>query len=188
MTTKAEAPAFDLSALEALFERQLAPLKETVAALQKKVDENDAMIPKFVPMQNRKNPSGMPTTPAEKIAAMAGMKPGEIRSDTARSIPVTVNGHPIDADTIAAITRATGAEFLEGEEIRINPTSRRRHSAEGSTWATTLAKAGRNLEGYGVVMEVDNKITPYGRLYRVRADGHTGERGMNFESHELLRA
>src|SRR5258707_13393849 len=99
MTAKTEG-AVDLAAIKALFqeslEEQMAPLREAVKTLESKVNDQDRMIPKFVPMANRTNPSGMPKTPQEHLASMAGMKTGETQSATIKSVPVTQNGKPME--------------------------------------------------------------------------------------------
>lgn len=191
MTAKADTGGIDFEALKSFFtttlEEQMAPLRETVKELQAKVEATDKMIPKFVPMQNRKNPSGMPKTPAEHVAAMANLKTGETHSDAARSIQVTQNGKRMDQGALAALLESYQPQFAIGDAVRINPDAERLGWAAGRTWGDLLAKEPTNPDGYGVIRE----IAPFshrGWMFRVLVKGHTPERGMIFDQHELLHA
>lgn len=186
MSEKAS-PGFDLAAFKALLDDSMAPIKAELDSLKVQVAEQERRASKFVPMQGRVNPSGMPRSPQEHFASMASTRPGETSTESARSLLTTQNGKRMDQSDLAGILQSFGPAFEKGDQVRINPDAQRLGWAEGKTWGPLLAKDRKNPDGYGVVRE----IAPFshrGWMYRVKVEGHTPERGMVFDQHELLGA
>jgi hypothetical protein len=187
MTQKTESPTADLAAIKALLDDALAPMRDEITSLKAKLAETDRMIPKFVPMQNRRNPSGMPQTPSEHAATLGKLRSGETSDGVLRSIPLTQNGKRLDQGALAAMVEAFQPRFQLGDAVRINPEAERLGWAPGRTWAELLATDSKNPEGYGVIREVA-PFSHRGWMYRAKVEGHTPERGMIFDEHELLGA
>lgn len=188
----AEAPALDLAAIKAFFteslDEQMAPLREELAAVKAQLAEVDRQVPKFIKMPRRDNPSGMPKTPAEHLATMAQMTPGDTTSRSIHSTLVTQNGKRMDQGALAALLENYAPLYGPGDAVRINPAAERLGWTPGKTWAELLAKSPSNPDGYGEVQEVC-PFSHRGWMYRVVVKGHSEKpSGMVFDQHELLSA
>lgn len=182
------AAGLDLEVLRSLLKdtmtEEMKPLREEIAELRSKVQEQERATPKFVPMQH-KNQSGMPKTPEEHLRAMANLREGQTREGSIHEIPTTQNGKRMDQGALKALFDSYQPPFQPGDTVRINPDAERLGWPEGKTWGQLLAKAKQNPDGYGVIRE----IAPFshrGWMFRARIEGHTGERGMVFDAHELV--